>query len=373
MTPAMAGRRLRALLRTGAAISPVVQSPLPSSALPLEPDWIVDAPRDCRYAAAPHAAFSDVLSVMTQQWVGIRAATGSFPGRKLAVSKDIAWTDAEVRRVCELIDAGGIRKVVLQGASFVTLDLLAALRVEMPELKIFGVWHGTLAAWAFEEERRLAQCFFDLATAGVFDRIALLRRGMHNLHPRAVPYLLPNLPPMVAHKRLAEPFSGERVTCLFGSWNNQWKNMHANLLAATLCERVDAVLTYAAAEIPAHLPQKARMLPYGSREAHLTNLAMADLALNVTVVDCHPMVELEALAVGTPTLRGELDLDFGEDHPFSQLLTVASPHDIGAIVDRIEAVASVPSRELSAIVEDYRRLVVRTSLERYGRFFSEAS
>lgn len=333
-----------------------------------ESHWIFDAPRDQAFAHPDHPAFTNTLSVFTQEWVGIRAAAGSFPGTKLAISKQAAWNGPELRRLFHRIETAKIRTVLVQGVCMPILDFLQALRAAMPELTIVGVWHGTLAAWMSDEERLLAARFLDLASNGVFDRISLLRRGMHILHPKAVSYLTPNLVPLVNVRRLAPALSRKPITCIFPGWNNQWKNMYANLVAACASDVVGKVLTYSHASLPGPLGAKLDTLPYGTRRQHFTALATTDLVLNVTTVDCHPMVEMEALAVGTPVLRGQLDLDFGEEHAFSRLLTVDSPHDPTVIKQRLEAVAEVPPGELADIVADYRSLVVKTSFARYGEF-----
>lgn len=333
-----------------------------------EPHWIFNAPRDKAFAHPDHPAFEYTLSVFTQEWVGIRAAAGAFPGAKLAISKQAAWSAPELRRVFHQIETANIRTVLVQGACPPILDFLRALRMAMPELTIVGVWHGTLAAWMSDEEHQLAARFLDLATDGVFDRISLLRRGMHVLHPKAVPYLTPNLVPITDVRRLVPALSRKPLTCIFAGWNNQWKNMYANLVAACASENVGKVLTYAHASLQEPLAAKLDTLPYGTRRQHFAALATTDLVLNASIVDCHPMIEMEALAVGTPVLRGQLDLDFGVDHAFSRLLTVSSPHDPTVMRERIDAVALVRPDEMAEIVRDYASLVVQTSFARYGEF-----
>ena len=333
-----------------------------------EPHWAFDAPRDCAFAHPDHPVFANTLSVFTQEWVGIRAAAGSFPGTKLAISNQTNWTTSELRLVLQRVAAERIEKVVVHGACSPLLDLVQALRIAMPELTIVGVWHGSMAAWSSDEERLLATRFLDMASTGVFDRISLLRRGMHILHPKAVTYLTPNLVPNVEMDRLVHAMARKPINCLFAGWNNHWKNMYANLAAACASDMVGTVLSYAFASLPEPLGRKLDTLPYGTRRQHFASLANTDLVLNVTSVDCHPMVELEALALGTPVLRGQLDLDFGADHPFSRLLTVQSPLDPMSIKERLETAAGTPPQDLADIVADYRALVIETSFKRYGQF-----
>jgi len=372
--PVHPGERLRHLL---GHFSSLKQKHQPTSRCtnhdPLaEPDWVLDAECDTLYALPTAAYFSDTLMIFTQQWVGIRAATGSFPARKLAVSKDTSWSLAEFRRIFDLVQRLGIKRLIAQGGSTATLDLLVALRSEMPELVIVGVWHGTLAAWSSDEERQLSSRFLQLADVGVFDRIALLCSGMHLLNRRAVSYLVPNMPPTVSVARLRKPIDAKPASSLFASWNNHWKNMYTNLVGASASSAIGRVYSYADGHLPGELAEKVQKLDYRGRRENFIQMSLVDIVLNVSIVDCHPMIELEALAVGTPVLRGQLDLDFGEDHDFARTMTVASALDASAIRNRIDYVSGITPGELSEMTEDYRRLVAATSLERYGRLLSEA-
>lgn len=336
-----------------------------------EPALHFDAARDTQYATASHLAFEGVLTVFTQEWVGVRAAAGSIPGAKLAISKSAVLDPPTIAALLNFLDDKKIHTVLVQGFSEGLMRAAKAVRIGRPETRICAVWHGAIAAWCLDDERALANAFLDLASRGVFDAISIMKRGAHLIHPKAVPYLVPNLPPRVGIRRLLAPGAAQKRTALFGSWNNTWKNMYANLLAAALSPRIDEIFTFAKAELPIREAHKIRQTNYGDRAQHFALLSTVDLALNATVVDCHPMIELEAISVGTPVLRAQLDLDFGAGHPFEQLMTVSSPHSIEELVETIERIASVPSSEISDIIEDYRKLVETTSFERYGRFLQE--
>ncbi|MFV0299267.1 MAG: methyltransferase domain-containing protein [Hyphomicrobiaceae bacterium] len=333
-----------------------------------EPPHIFDAERDIRYAHAEHPAFAEVLTVFTQEWVGIRAASGSFPGPKLAVSKYHEWSASAAMPIFDRISALGTKKILAQGLSPGLASFLVALRAAMPELKIYGVWHGALAAWCHEEERMLANRFLSMASIGVYDRIHFLKRGMHLLHDKAFAPLLPNPVPRIEHRRLQQAFERRPLTCLFGSWNNAWKNMYANLLGAAASESVGKVISYAPIEYDGPGHKKMASSSFSSRENHLALCSTCDLVLNATIVDCHPMLELEGLAVGTPSLRSNLDLDFGGNHPYERLLTLDSPHNAAEIKARIDKLSGIDPAELADALADYRNLVNETSFQRYGEF-----
>lgn len=359
--------RLRAIVDTSLqqpqSIANSTRSP------PIEPEISLNADADTRYAHPPHPAFERTLTVFTQEWVGIRAAAGSFPGHKLAISKDAQIGPSQLQRLQAFLRELKIETIVFHGSSNGLLRAAEAFRLIDPGLHICCVWHGALAAWCFDEERAFAAAIFSMANRGVFDRISIMKRGAHVLHPKAVPYLLPNLPPVVSFRPFKSPEkNGKKRTVMFAAWNNVWKNMYANVAAAAHSSQVDKIITYSPVDTKLFDTDRIQSIDYQSREQHLALLAAIDLVLNVTTVDCHPMVEAEALSVGTPCLRSDLDLDFGRGHTFEKLMTVPNPHNLISIAETIDKVFEVPAEELHEIVKDYRNLVIETSLSRYSQF-----
>ena len=333
-----------------------------------EPPWTFNSLKDQRFAHSHHPAFASALTTFTQEWVGIRAAAGSFPGHKLAISENHNWSKKELLEIFDKIDEFGTNKVVVHGLSTGMAKLLIALRNAMPHLRIYGVWHGSLSAWCYDDERSLARQFLRMADNGIYDKIHFLKRGHHILHEKAHAPLLPNPVPNYERIRLAPAWSDLPITCLFGAWNNAWKNMYTNLAGAASSKVVKKVFAYAPVEQLVPESTKVCSCPYTSRENHFALAASCDLALNVTTADCHPMLELEALAVGTPALRANLDLDFGLEHEYERLFTVTRPHNPAEIQARIEYLATINSKELEQIVASYRDLVTRTSFQRYSEF-----
>lgn len=336
-----------------------------------EPEWTLNSPRDMHYAQPSSSNLGRTVMVFAQQWVGIRAAAGSLPGHKLGVSNSILWTPAKIRMVLSTIHKLKAENIICHGGCDSVFDLLIAIRREIPSLTICGVWHGTFAAWLSEHERALALRFIRLADTGVFDRVCFLRKGMNLIHPKAVPYLVPNMVPKVETVRLQRPFASDRHVSIFPSWNNHWKNMYTNLIAAALSPKIDEILTYQPAQLPGDLQKKLSTIKYSGRTDHFKNTSLCDLVLNVTSVDCHPMTELEAIATGTPALRSNLDLDFLTDHPYSKLLTIDDYLNTKSISRRIDIVASMPPKEIEEIVKDYASRVNEIAHERYANFIGE--
>ena len=90
--------------------------------------------------------------------------------------------------------------------------------------------------------------------------------------------------------------------------------------------------------------------------------------MNASIVDCHPMVELEALAAGTPAIRGRLGMDALDDHPYVQLTQVGDPLNVADVRSTLQRVLRVPTSELQEMMTDYSRAMVQLSFERYSEF-----
>lgn len=177
------------------------------------------------------------------------------------------------------------------------------------------------------------------------------------------------MPPRVTSYRSSLRRESPTVRVLVPSWNLFHKNVHANVVGAALHDRVDETwVTSKDIEIPNWVSGKVRYIGKPTARAMLDIMAEADAVANVTLVDCHPMVELEALAVGTPALRGPLFLDSLEDHPYSRLTTVENPLSIDRIYEGLGRVLDTPATELIDMMTDYRSLLTATSLARYADF-----
>jgi hypothetical protein len=97
-------------------------------------------------------------------------------------------------------------------------------------------------------------------------------------------------------------------------------------------------------------------------------MATMDLVLNVTTIDCHPMVDLEALAVGTPSVRGPLFLDGLEDHPYVGLTSVDNPMSVEDVARCIRNVLERDESELRGLMNDYTENLRDLSMNRYREF-----
>jgi hypothetical protein len=237
--------------------------------------------------------------------------------------------------------------------------------------KQYLVWHGTTTQWVWDDERRYAQMAIRMAREGKVRRFSAIRRGLGPVvgATNFAPQLL-NMPPLVGD-RLIRRRASEQDNCnaLAPSWNDLRKNLATNVLAAQNVERVGSVYVVARDfELPHWLGSKVTKIAYRSHESMLELMATMNIVLNVTTIDCHPMVDLEAMAVGTPCIRGPLFLDGLEDHPYVQATSVGNPMSVADIATRIQGVLSMDGRELAELMSDYKSKLLKLSQQRYVDF-----
>jgi hypothetical protein len=176
--------------------------------------------------------------------------------------------------------------------------------------------------------------------------------------------------------RIGQQFASELTSelmldgvALSVGWSGWIKNVHTNLFGAALSSKIRTVWHYAPdIALPPPLNEKLLRKPFGSREQTLHLLAMATLCLNVSLTDCDPMVNVESQALDRPCLRGNLNLDALEDHPYVAATLVSDPSSVSCIRDRINALLDIPLKERSELIRDYQKQRDAVSRARYREF-----
>ena len=100
---------------------------------------------------------------------------------------------------------------------------------------------------------------------------------------------------------------------------------------------------------------------------HAGHLSLVRAAL----AECQPMMQLEALTVGTPTITGPLRLPGFSDHPLSKLCEVTELDDPGLLRRRLDNILQewrIDPQGLSQMISEFVRLRVTAGLASYKEF-----
>jgi SAM-dependent methyltransferase len=328
-----------------------------------------DADRDTRYAhQAPD--FARCLHIFHQEWFGIRAASGSLPGRKLAISAELPMGGRVLSAITRAVLDSAPERIVVHGLSDNMIALTEALARFGCAERLFMIHHGAPPQWQHEKERGYLYTSLGLARRGAIRRLNVMRAGFDLPLERLFRPVLLNLSPRLSPTGIdAMPQREASGIALIPGWQNWRKNIVANAMGAALSRDVTEIWAYARdLTLPEILAKPLLFKRYAGRESGLRMMAAAELCLNVSLIDCHPMVNLEAQAVGRPCLRGPLFLDALEDHAYVRLTEVPDVSSIAAIRDRIDAVLSVPAAERRALTCDYQHQSDAVAFQRYREF-----
>jgi hypothetical protein len=320
---------------------------------------------DTRWAAEDYA-FRNVLHVFCSEWLGIRAAAGNLPGQKLAISCELS--SELVPHIGNQIATRGFSKIVLHGLSTFMERLAYHLSDWGHSDQLYIVMHASPVHWHEAFDRKQAFTALRLAGEGKIRRVHFLKRGFDFPVDRLFKPMLFNRSATGVQKAIATDMKPLWTVLVPGK--AQWsKNPFAQMIASVLNDSVDRVLVYATGteSLPAEIRSKIRQINFNP-ETKFDNYRLANLALNASTVDCHPMINVEAQSVGIPCLRGQLFLDALEHHPYVHLTTVrdaASIQEISSAIDRLRAVSAA---ELFEMTIDYQRMTDEVSRQRYGEF-----
>lgn len=326
------------------------------------PEW--NSAQDTRYAHQS-SSFNNVLHVFNKQWLGIRAAAGSLPGQKLAIDANRKLTRDELRNLIAECDRKRIHRYVFHGMSEGLIQIIKTLAGAGLSSQLFVVYHGNVVQWCFEPEFALASAAIDLARNGAVKKLHFMKSDHDVLVSNSHAPLLLNLTPLVG-----ETGQQKKHAIAFIPGSSDWrKNLHSNALGAALSPSITKVIHYSRSiNLPAPFDRKLEHADFIDRQSTLRLMSFARATLNVSLVECHPMVALESEAVSTPCLRARLNLDTLEDHPYVKLVEVhdfASPREISKVLDRVLA---VPQHELQSMIADYSAQMNGVAIHRYQEF-----
>jgi SAM-dependent methyltransferase len=331
-------------------------------------EW--NAARDTTYAhSIPQMA--DTLHVFQQEWYGIRAAVGSLDGQKLAVSASSEISAEELLSVYDRIVRTGFTRIVFHGLSHNTCKLIALLAQQGLSDSLYIVSQGSPAQWDAQAERDMAFRSLSFLRERKIRRLHFVKPGFQFGLDGIYGPLLFNLSPHFGESGVRRFSTIPRLdgVVFAPGWVGWRKNVYANVAGAALSPRVQSIWHYARdVALPEPLSGRLVHKTYTSRETTFELMASASLCLNVSLVDCHPVVNIEAQTLGCPCLRGPLFLDALENHPYVKLTLVNDVNSLAEIRDRIEAALDLPADERGALARDYQARSDEIARQRYLDF-----
>ncbi|MBI1190410.1 MAG: hypothetical protein GC200_07000 [Tepidisphaera sp.] len=298
----------------------------------------------------------ETVAVHCPRWLGISASTRALFDTRYCVPETpeidpAALSRGAILRHARVLAESGVPHVVVSGGDLAQLALVEELKRLKPGVQVDVIYHGGYVAFQLGYEWQVVKTWIDACKKGLVRGICTVKAGMEDFfRSQGVPSaLVLNMVPgeVMAPSEPAEP--GLHA----GIWTSGTgsKTPHVMLSALKMmgdvrlhaagmdqrAREVIELLGLAKAEVhPRPLPHA--LLLEAMRRTHLT--------LYVTFHECCPMLPLESLTQGVPSLLGPVSHLF-EDCPYLfERLVVPFP-------DRADVVAKYARRA----IEERREIV----------------
>lgn len=313
-----------------------------------------------------------IAHIFDAHWHGIRSASSCIPGHKIAISHKTALTDADVRQIADYLQSAKVKNVFFQGYSPTANALARKLRFHFgPSMGIHVITHVNSAQFENHFELEVLRQMVIAQREGTIDLLGSVKPYFSSVCEAFKDLLLVNVPPV----RSALSESGLRdVSASLIPLENSWrKNLYSNVLAAKRAKRIKSIQ---AVNFPAFLDlledlNGIKIIPFMAPAQLIACMASVGLVFNVTLAECQPMTQLEALSVNTPCLTGPLFIPELENHEYSKLTEIKHAENVREIADRADRILAMWETDmdgLKGIMEDFYDVRVKAGVDSYLRF-----
>ena len=318
--------------------------------------------------------FDRVLHIFNADWHGVRAASAYAPGQKLAISEQDGLDGEAIRHVFGIISKYRINRVVFQAYSHVASSLCESIHRQFgSDVEIYAITHVTSTQFENLFEIEMQALLMQQQSKGIIKRLGSVKPRFSDVIPAYWPTTILNFSPNIG--ALTAQMSTVEGTAFVPIENSWRKNLYTNMLAVQDCEAISTVFSV---NFPTGLEQirtmdKLSLTSFKRGPDLLGFMASTEVLMNVTLAECQPMTQLEAMAVGTPCMTAPLRLVEFEDDPLMALTEVDaldSPHFLTKALDKVIAVQRQGDGELQQMIDDHlerRNLLAALS---YAEFLS---
>ncbi|MCP3098540.1 methyltransferase domain-containing protein [Myxococcus sp. K15C18031901] len=344
-------------------MSPPEVKPLstPSKALPAV---VTDAALDTRWAHES-ARFNGVLHLFHQDWHGIRAAAGYFPGRKMAIPSERTLERHDLLAALAYVEKSLCHTVIVHAFSPTAHQVVEALRKALgSSIRLLALWHGSTAQFPNPIEIDYFGQLVELQRRGILNAVATVKPGMHLLAEEVFPKTVLNVPPRMSEAERGRPPSRPTREAFIPIPNDWRKNFYTNLFAGHASSRLDTLHVTATYLMPEALrgPKRVVSVPRPDRATMFDLVRRCDIVLNASLSECQPMTALEGLVLRVPCLHGPLALGALDAHPYQKLTQMVHVDSVERVRDAIDQVLELRERspaELTGMMMDYERVLTQ--------------
>ncbi len=323
--------------------------------------------------AHQHQDLNNVMHIFDVFWHGIRSATACLPGHKIAISHKQAVSGDGIHHLYAYLHKHQVQHICYQGFSENALKLAELLQQEFgSKIQQYVITHVSSAQFENQFEMLMLNKMLAGLKSGLFKRLGSVKPRFSSTIPEFFPQTLINLAPKI----IPNISLRELNRVLIPVENNWRKNLYTNVLAAVYS---DAVQTINVVNWPNGIEDlvpsdKLEWIAFMRPSQMLSQAASSAAIMHASLIECQPMTQLEALAVGTPCINAKLGIHAEiEQHPLTKLCEVEFADDVGALSQTLTTVCQQWHTDpvgLQAMIKDHLTLRQSLSMQSYLDFIS---
>lgn len=310
---------------------------------------------------------NSTLHIYHKDWWGIKSAALLLPGHKYEIGAFDPKPDPDV--LYEIMVDNDIRYVFFQGFSLNAAGLLDELWEKTKnDVNYSAVAHVSAAQFDNQFELDMLSEMAHRKAQGMLKEVFSVKPGFSSAIDFCNPHLLVNsFPKIKRESRIKRDYSIGFIPLTRGLR----KNMQANHLGLIRSDNYTKIISSISDSCFINTVDDSKVEYLGFISPHIVSklLMKAGLVMNVTLVECQPMVFNEACAAGVPCLTGPLFLPFAAKHELRGLTEIREADNVKKITqyaDNIYGLWKADAKGLTQICHDYVDTVRRLSIESYA-------
>lgn len=284
----------------------------------------------------------NVIAIYRKDWLGTSYATKELFDDCLGIKR------IDDERVCnyyakKIVDEK-INLIIFSAFDITWAKLIQKIKELNQNQKIKVLWHGSNAMNIEEYDWSVLRTILEYSKFGLIDSIGFVKKSLYEFYKTKgiKAEFVMNTINLDKEKYIAERNDNEKIKIgLYASGDRWLKNFYNQLSAASMIENhiIDCIpksektMDFANI-INANLMGESKPL---KRDELLKRLALNDINLYVTFVECAPLLPLESFELGVPCITSN-NHHYWEGTELEKYLVVNAPDNIIAIKNQIEYV-----------------------------------
>ena len=290
-----------------------------------------------------HPKLDNIVHICDENWHGIRNAANFAPGIKFLISFSNSNIEKPLQNIIDLIDNNNSSILFFHGLSPVAELIAKRLKSLRKNIKINFVGHVNSTQFINEIEVDMINRAIEMKKNKIFSNLFSVKPNFFMVSNYFEKQILYNFPPNIQKRKKTSNNLLSNYVFIPLSHGDWRKNVDTNVIAARIMN-LDTIII----KSPQYLvhTKNHNIIETGFlNKDNLFNLYRdTKFCLSITISECQPMTQLEAIANGADIFTGPLNLE-DTNTGYEKIFEIKCPDNLKEISQKIETYLSQKSFE----------------------------